>query len=211
MLKIKKPHWVKENDNHSSPAILYGINVKFADHVATVTENTDNFFIVDWRNKGSSSDYAVRYIVDKNKGTFIVYGDLGNYVANWYSKLDPAELASYLTSINYYIGKISDGEIFLQDNSLAEKEFMQIKDEILCDCGDNIEIIDEIEDDFERMIDLYNDMPFSSELTELYHKYYDYDTNPYELGKYINPRIYLNAYGYMLACEQLGMIEICED
>ena len=170
MLKIKKPHWVKENDNHSSPAILYGINVKFADHVATVIENTDNFFIVDWRSKDGGSDYAVRYIVDKNKGTFIVYGDLGNYVANWYSRLDPTELTSYLTSINYYIGKISDGKIFLQDNSLAEKEFMQIKDEILCDCGDNIEIIDEIEDDFERMIDLYNDMPFSSELTELYHK-----------------------------------------
>ena len=174
--------------------------------------DNEDFFIVDWRNKDGSSDYAVRYILDKKKGSFIVYDDLGDSVANWYSSVKPAEFATYIDDIHYYIRKISTGDIRWHDEELAIEELISDRDEQTktmfeedCEPGD----IRKTEDDFNKMIELIKDgcSVYDEHFVDLYTEYY-IDSDPGDLGKYINHRPFLWAAGYILACEQLGMIEI---
>lgn len=184
----------------------------FKDHKATVVLEDDNFLIVDWRNKNGSGNYAVRYILDIQKGNFIVTGDLGDSIACWYNKVTPENLKSYIKDIGYYLGKMhhgatSDDYSYNDDDALEDLE--SIKKDVLSWDYD----VAEVEKDFTRLQELmrYLDIPSElygeSEVREIVEKYFDnwWDSGFESLGKRIAYRVYLWSMGFQMVCEQLGI------
>lgn len=181
---------------------------RFKDHKATIILHNNNFFIVDWRRSDGSGDYAVRYILDIQKGNFIVTGDLGDSIASWYNLVSPQNLKSYLNDIGYYIGKMqcsSDlycyrDEDIIRDLEALKEEYVEFS--MAMDA-------EEINTDFEEMKEILLDLPlpctYPERLTDLMEKYEEdwFDTNFTEIGKRISPRVVLWAVGYQMACEQL--------
>lgn len=60
----------------------------FATHKAKLIQNTECYLIIDWRRADRSNDYYVNYIVDKERGSLIVSGDLGDSIATWYNHIN---------------------------------------------------------------------------------------------------------------------------
>ena len=54
---------------------------RFAMHKATLVQDTDRYLIIDWRRADGSEEYYVNYILDKERGSLIVSGDLGSSIA----------------------------------------------------------------------------------------------------------------------------------
>ena len=49
----------------------------FKDFQATKIVDDEKILIIDWKNKDSSGEYAIRYTLDMEKGNFIITGDVG--------------------------------------------------------------------------------------------------------------------------------------
>lgn len=81
------------------------IEKTFANHKAKII--TDNVVsIIDWRNQNGSSEYFIRYIIDKQLGSFIVQGDCGAGIATWYSNKTMKEMLSLTSDAQYFASKI---------------------------------------------------------------------------------------------------------
>ena len=105
---------------------------RFRDFVATVVLRNEQFFIVDWRDKSGSGNYAVRYLLDIEKGNFIVTGDLGDSVASWFNRVTPKNLKSYITDIGYYVGKFqTTSNQYTYDWDDVVEDLEKVKEEIL--------------------------------------------------------------------------------
>ena len=79
----------------------------FSTHKATLVQNTDRLLVIDWRRADGSGNYYVNYIFDKERGTLVVSGDLGDSIATWFNKLDPSDVKKWIKNdIEYYIKKI---------------------------------------------------------------------------------------------------------
>lgn len=185
---------------------------RFRDFVATVVLRNEQFFIVDWRNKNGSGEYSVRYLLDIEKGNFIVTGDLGDSVASWFNRVTPENLKSYINDIGYYMGKFqttSDQYTYDQDDVAEDLE--NVKEEILSECPNLYQ--DEVDADFEKMQELLDDMDlgennnYTDELTELFEKYNDdwWYSGFANLGCRTSQRVILWAVGFQMVCEQLGI------
>lgn len=103
----------------------------FSTHRATLIQNTDRYYIIDWRREDGSSNYYVNYIVDKARGSLIVSGDLGDSIATWYNALDPAKLKGYIRNdVDYYISKIQcSSDLYNYDNDDIVEEINKRLDE----------------------------------------------------------------------------------
>lgn len=104
---IKRPAWFY---NKELKTLQYGLKKNFKDHKATIIINNEDVFIMEWRNKNGSSNYYIKYVLDKKLGVFMVYGDLGESIAYWYSPLEVTDITSYMYDIWYYKGKIKTGD-----------------------------------------------------------------------------------------------------
>lgn len=78
----------------------------FKDFKATLIQDDEAFFVMNWRNKNGSGNLSARYIVDKKNGTFIVTGDSGYCVADWYHPVKVEDLVDYLDSTFYFTEKM---------------------------------------------------------------------------------------------------------
>ena len=78
----------------------------FAGHKASAVLQTDDFLVIDWRSADGSSEYYVRYIVDVQRGSLIIQGDLGQAIACWYNKVVPGQMYGYVDDAGYFAGKI---------------------------------------------------------------------------------------------------------
>lgn len=187
----------------------------FATHKATLIQNTDRFCIIDWRRADGSSNHYVNYIVDKERGSLIVSGDLGDSIATWYNSLDPAKLKGYIyNDVDYYIGKIqcssdlydyNEGDVIdgikhrLEECDISEyvEESVQFEDEN--------EFWEFVEDEVSGSI--YGDkfIP-SQELQDVIEEIYcdSWEWLSY-CGRSISPRVYLWVEGFYMACNQLGI------
>ena len=191
---------------------------RFATHKATLVQNTDLYLIIDWRRADGSEEYYVNYILDKDRGSLIVSGDLGSSIATWHYAVDPEQLKCWIKNdIGYYISKMQcTTNMYDRDE---ESIVADIKDHLKgCDALDIFNAYkrcfsnypDTAEELWEFLeIDvgecLYGDefVP-SKNLTEfcieLDADYYEW---LYSCGKRINPRVYLWADGFYKACKQL--------
>ncbi|MCM1237085.1 MAG: hypothetical protein NC489_43990 [Ruminococcus flavefaciens] len=107
-------------------------NRNFSTHKAELIQNTDRYLIIDWRRADGSSDHYVNYIVDKERGSLIVSGDLGDSIAVWYNPVDPANLKCYIRDIRYYMQKIqcaTDLYVYDKDDAVEEiREYLDKED-----------------------------------------------------------------------------------
>lgn len=187
------------------------LNKKFSTHKATLVQDTDRYFIVDWRRADGSGDYYVNYILDKKRGNLIVSGDLGDCIATWYNTVTPEKIKSYIyNDIGYYMSKFqaaSNAYYYDEDAILAN-----IKDSI----GEYVE--EEYSDDCEGLSDFWAEVEYDVESSihgnqfipceTLIEKISEFDADCLEwlssCGREIHPRVYLWAEGFYRACEQLG-------
>lgn len=187
---------------------------RFKDHKATVALENEDFLILDWRDKNGSGEYAVRYIVDCQKGNLIVSGDLGDCIANWFNNVTPDKLACYVNDISYFMGKFqcsSDTYDYQWSDIVSDLE--SIKEEFLKDNGNwnyGISAV-EVEEDFAEMLRLCDGMtfgenvPYPDAFVELVKKYADpwWESEFAHIGKRISERVYLWAIGYQMALKQI--------
>lgn len=190
-------------------------------HTATPVLINDDFWIVDWKKAEGGSDYAVRYIIDLQNGNLIITGDLGDCVASWYSRVTPKGMAKYVNSIDYFIEKMqctSDKYTYEWDD--IKRDLRDIKKEYL----DNIDDYDiygdedrddrwnHIEDDFEELqsiladINVNEHMTFPMEYVDIVEKYNTdwWESDFADVGKRINPRVYLWAVGLQMAYKEVS-------
>lgn len=79
----------------------------FATHKATLLQDTDRYFAADYRRADGSSNYYINFIVDKQRGSLIISGDLGDCIATWYNPLTPQKINGYIrNNVWYFIEKI---------------------------------------------------------------------------------------------------------
>lgn len=220
MLTIKEPYWFKRNDDYAESIVVQSvIDSTFANHEANVLLDDENFFIVDWRNKNEPYVYAIRYVLDKKEGVFTAYGHscvaLDTSVAYWDGSIKPDEIAVYISDIARYIRHIVAGDIKGADDMLAIKELAISRDErreTMLEEEYKPEDIQEMEDDFNRMIDMITNgcSLYDGDFQDLFYKY-RIGSNPIDLNKYVRHWVFIWAAGYILACEQLGMIRVIRD
>ena len=53
----------------------------FKTHKAALLQDNERYCIIDWRRADGSGDYYINFIVDKERGSLIVSGDLGDSIA----------------------------------------------------------------------------------------------------------------------------------
>lgn len=186
----------------------------FATHKAKLIEDTDRFFIADWRRADGSSNYYVSFALDKKNGTLIISGDLGDCIASWYNTLTPTQLNSYIRQdVGYFISKFqtsSDKYTYQVDDVLAD-----IKEHFAeCDIEVYSGIDYENEEEFWELIseevnescawegDYFRPTEHLIELIEEYDG--DYWEWLYRCGERINKRVYLWVYSFDQVCRQLG-------
>lgn len=183
----------------------------FKNHQATVILQNEQFFIVDWRNKNGSGEYAVRYILDIKKGNFIVTGDLGDSVASWYNTVTPDKLKIYVKDIGYYMSKF---QCTSDDYTHAWKDVVSDLDDIRKEVlEDECLFVDEVNEDFNQMKSILEDLDISEsrnypkELTDLFEKYNGdwWESGFTNLGCRISQRVVLWSVGYQMTCEQIGI------
>lgn len=175
----------------------------FKDHKAELVVDNDRLCMIDFRNKNGSSNYYVNFIIDKKNGTFIINGDLGNSVAEWYNEVTPEKIRQYISDEWYYIQKIQCAtdlytwkyEDVVEDveDELADWEFDDDEwDEILDEISESTSYADSFYPT-ERLRDLISEFDA------------DYCEWLYRCGRRVDNRVYLWITAYQMACEQLGI------
>lgn len=193
---------------------------QFATHKAKLIQDTDRYFIADWRKADGGGDYYINFILDKKRGSLIISGDLGDCIATWYNELTPAKLCGCIRhDIGYFIRKFqasSDRYVYDEDDILNDikKHFEEEKIEIEpCDDGfdayaDEDEFWDTVESAIYESYETQTSFIASDRLTHLIKKY---DSDCYQwlnsCGKRISARIYMWAYALDEMLKQLGYIE----
>lgn len=175
-------------------------------HKATLIQNTDRYTIIDWRKGNGSGEYYVNYIIDKKRGSLIISGDLGDCIATWYNRNSVHNIARYINSVGYFIGKFqcsSDSYDYDEDDILED-----IEDE-LKEAG--VDRTEEFEDDWDAFTcdfsdDCYKDgFRPSHDRTEFLSDYLgdDWWEGSDTWGRRINNRVFLWIAGLNMAVQQL--------
>ena len=105
---------------------------RFEKHSAKVVLKIPELTIIDWAN-GDSSNNAIRYILDTQKGNLIITGDLGDAVFSWYHKESVANLVKYTKDLTYLVEKAQTAS----DLYTFEKE--DIEEDLIKACHDGVE------------------------------------------------------------------------
>lgn len=190
---------------------------RFNTHKATIVTDTDRYLAIDWRREDGRIEYYINFIIDKQRGAFIVSGDLGESIALWYNKLEPSDLKCYITDIDYYIKKIQCASDLYNcsDESVMEDlkatfeadEIIENADLINYDDLGDIYDFDDLEDEVadciinnvlipsDRLIDILRDFGYSDLM-------WVFDSR---IGQRISSRVHLWQIGFKMACEQLGI------
>lgn len=191
---------------------------QFATHKAKLIQDTDRYFIADWRKANGSGEYSVNFIIDKNRGSIIISGNLGHCIATWYERLTPAKLCSYIRhDAIYFINKFKTSSAkytYYEDAILDDikKHFTEYSKDL--DVSDDYEN----EDDFWELVldeiynSCYNDSFRPTErLIELIGTY---DSNWRDwlchCGKRVAEEVYLWIYSLDSVLRQLGYIDSAE-
>lgn len=191
---------------------------QFATHKAKLIQDTDRYFIADWRRADDSSDYYVNFIIDKKRGSIIISGDLGDCIATWYNELTPAKLCSYIRhDVRYFISKFqasSDKYVYDEDDILDDIKKHFTECDIKLDVSDDYEN----EEDFweivsDEIYNSYNNDSFhpTERLIELIGMYDSdwWEWLPY-CGRRVDKRVYLWIYSLDSVLKQLGYVDSAE-
>lgn len=192
---------------------------RFAEHKATLIQDTDRYLAIDWRNKDGRGDHYVNYILDKKRGSIIISGDLGDCIATWYNKLSVENLKQYIGDVGYFMKKFqctSDDYTHDEDdimNDIREQledfdipEFVEeCKAEYKFDFDDEDEFWQTIESEICDSIRGGRFVPTKTLMEIIEHIDRDCFEWLYRCGERIHHRVYLWAVGFQMACDQLGL------
>ncbi len=185
---------------------------RFANHVATEVLKNDDFLILDWRDKSGSGEYFVRYILDVDRGELHVTGDLGDCIACWYNRVEPKDMACYVSNdIYYFIGKIkAASDKYSYDWQDIKDDIRGLKERYLED-DEYEEKKAEIEEDFEEIERIFEDITvneystYPTELTDIFEKYtYEWWESGFsDIGRRVDSRVILWGTGFRMAYDYL--------
>lgn len=171
-----------------------------------------DFFIVDWRNKNGSGEYAVRYILDIQRGELVITGDIGYAIASWYNPVSPRNMCQYVNDIGYFISKLRcSSDKYTYHWQDVKEDLECLKETLVQDGYDKISVDADIED----LLGYFSDMEINENtsypepIAEIFEKYDQewYESQDFcKIGKRINPRVYGWAIGFQMACEQMYLI-----
>lgn len=179
----------------------------FENHVAKVVCDTKDVYILDWRDKSGTSEYYVRYIVDKAIGSLIIQGDLGTAVACWYSDVTPKSLVGYVSNVSYFASKLlcsTDKYIYKDEDIKAD----------VVECFDSLavgyegdalkEVIDDCYAVINAIIDAHhNNVGIDAEIREILEKY-DIEECVCTAGRRLSKRVKLWSEGFVKAYEEVS-------
>lgn len=187
----------------------------FATHKATLIQDTERYFAMDWRRSDGSVDYYVNYILDKKRGSLIISGDLGDCIATWYNNVSAENMRSHINSIDYFMSKFqctSDDYIYDEDDIVADIRKIITErsyDTSYCcerNCLDESELWEEIKHEVCNSIRSRRLFVPTERLTEIIGEIDDdYLEWLGDCGKEISMRVYLWVVGFQMACDQLGI------
>lgn len=189
------------------------VNEIFKHHKATLLTDSSDIFSIIWKNP-ETGDYYIKYIVDKMTGTLIIQGDCGFAVATWQSPKDPYTINNLISDIPYFASKLKcSTDKYRYDekdiHSDLKEAFAEIRKEIL------EERQEEFQSDYFKICEMITlcqegNVKFPDELCELLHKYKNYwfeDSLIVHAGRRLSDRIYLWAYGFKMAMEQIKKLQ----
>lgn len=198
----------------------------FNEHIAKVELENEDFFILNWQNKNSSTEYQVHYILDKKQGILYISGDLGSCVTYWRNRLTPEALVGMLGNVGRFLSMCecsSDNYIRTDEAINADVEQLKLtaKERLVEKYEDDPEKLnDELADldsDFEEIIYFLSckipetgNFFFDDNCTEILERYLGYDWGEdlgSHFGEEIHPRVYLWGEGFKLAMKQLKRID----
>ena len=175
----------------------------FEDHEATIVSEDDNILALDFRNKNGSIEYYIGYIFDRRHGLVAIHGDVGYAIACWHNPLEPERIRDFSKDVSYFLEKVET------DNDKYTYCYDDIKSD-LCDLvesrRDEVDNVDELLDEILLDADFYPEQVYFGDNArniledELGFNYESYGN----LGRRINPRVYLWIVGLDLAMEQLN-------
>lgn len=191
----------------------------FATHKATLIQDTERYFAMDWRRSDGSGEYYVNYIVDKKRGSIIISGDLGDCIATWYNKMSVEDLKKYIGDVGYFMKKFqctTDGYTLYDDDIMDDireqlndfdiPEFIREgKLKYPFDFDDEGEFWQMVENEICDSIRGRDFIPTEALRETIGLVDGDYFEWLYSCGKRIHPRVYLWAVGFQMACDQLGI------
>lgn len=175
-------------------------------HKATLIQNTERYTIIDWRQENGFGEYYVNYIIDKNRGSLIVSGDLGNCIATWYSRSSVHHIVRYISNVDYFISKFqcaSNSYDYDEDDILED-----IREELT---NSGVECTEAFEADWNNFTSDFGDdvckdgFHPNSDRTEFFENYLgpDWWQSANSWGQRINRRVFFWVEGLNMAVEQL--------
>ena len=181
----------------------------FRNHEARVDTMSSDLVIMDWKNKSGSGEYAIRYIIDLQKGNFIVTGDCGYSIAHWNGPVSMKKLHMYLLAdVGYYLGKVRAATTEYAYPELAVYEDLEkIKQHYLADVPNG-----DLERDFCEMYRILSQMDdrnyFPERLTDLFSKYDEdwMNSDFVDVGKRIADCVFFWIEGFDMAYKQVCII-----
>lgn len=117
----KYPKWLKDEAHREY--VLRAME-RIWNHKARVVINNERLFMIDWQGKNSVTVDEMHYILDKERGVFTLYGDLGEAVAYFSHRVEVEDLLSYLymCSYDYFVEKIVTRSPYDFDYVLGNQE-----------------------------------------------------------------------------------------
>lgn len=196
----------------------YRAQFKKRGHKAIPVLINNKFWIVDWQKAEGGNEYAVRYYIDIEQGILIITGDLGSCVACWYNKVVPEDMQSYIQSIDYFISKMQcTSDKYTYEYEDVRDDIASLKEEVIKeveeDEGEKIsdDKLNEIVDDFDDIQSFFDEsnvsecMNYPDSIIEIFEKYRTdwWESEFTDIGRRINPRVYLWAVGLREAFMQI--------
>lgn len=187
---------------------------QFATHKAKLIQDTDRYFIADWRRADGSGDYYINFIVDKKRGSLIISGDLGDCIATWFNPQTPENINSFIRhNVEYFISKFqasSDKYTYDEDDVLSgiKSMFKEYKIEIVSgiDYEDEEDFWNRVKEEVAESCDCKFYRP-TQKLVDLIEEYDgDYWEWLYHCGERAAKRVYLWVYSFDRVLRQLGYI-----
>lgn len=212
MITCKYPNWLDEEE-----VKLHIDSAKraFKRHKAKVIVNDKRFLILDWANKDPMHGFEFHYVLDKELGTLVVYGDFMDGLAKWNHSVGLGDVVKCMCHKEQFVAALNKENMPIYEFSYrdAVKDLNAAKEKAIAKARKSKEelAVASASDDFDYMADMLDEYgpnaPFNGPFTGLWIKY-----NPEMpadmIGKRLIYPVYIWVLGFLLACDKANLITL---
>lgn len=192
----------------------------YEDFRPSLVLNNNQLYILDFSNP-DTDNMAVRFMIDKMNGDFIITGDSGCAIASWYGKRTPEDIYNYCKDADYFLDKLQcseykytyEREDFIADIEAVRDDFINDRDENdedeakeIAKCLEDFSDIESCLDEIPCEPNICMPNPFYGDLemiSDFYEKYGWGGGECTEFGKRIDIRIYQWTYAFRKAYDMI--------